>query len=69
VPDDLRELAAAHGVATCYRNERRDLLEVDADVVVQVPGLLEVDARNQTDRRRELVRLTEPARRIVSRRR
>jgi 4-alpha-glucanotransferase len=59
VPEDRRELAAAHGVATSYRNERRDRVEVDADVVVKVLGLLEVDARNQTDRRRDLARLTE----------
>jgi 4-alpha-glucanotransferase len=62
VPEELRELAAAHGVATSYRNERRDLVEVDADVVVKVLGLLEVDARSQTDRRRELARLAESGR-------
>jgi 4-alpha-glucanotransferase len=62
VPEDLRELAAAHGVATSYRNERRELVEVDADVVVKVLGLLEVDARSQTDRRRELARLTKNGR-------
>ena len=62
VPEDLRELAAAHGVATSYRNERRELVEVDADVVVKVLGLLEVEARSQIDRRRELARLTENGR-------
>jgi 4-alpha-glucanotransferase len=62
VPEDLRELAAAHRVATSYRNERRDVVEVDADVVVKVLGLLEVDARSPTDRRRELARLAESAR-------
>ena len=69
VPEDLRELAAAHGVATSYRNERRDLVEVDAEVVVKVLGLLEVDARSQTDRRRELARLSEAVVQIVLRRR
>ena len=69
VPEDLRELAAAHRVATSYRNERRDLVEVDAEVVVKVLGLLEVDARSETDRRRELARLSESGVQIVSRRR
>ncbi|OBH40973.1 4-alpha-glucanotransferase [Mycobacterium mantenii] len=59
VPDDLRQLAAAHGVATFYRNERREPVEVDADVVVRVLALLEVDARSAADRRRELARLAE----------
>ena len=31
VPEDLRRLAAAHGVATSYNNERREPVEVDAD--------------------------------------
>ena len=67
IPEDLRTLAAAHGVATSYRNERRDLVEVDADVVVKVLGLLDVDAGNQTQRRRELTRLAEtgPADRLA----
>jgi 4-alpha-glucanotransferase len=59
VPDDLRTLAKAHGVATTYRNERRELVEVDADVVVKVLGLLDVDAGTHADRRRELARLAE----------
>jgi 4-alpha-glucanotransferase len=62
VPEDLREVAAAHGVATSYRNERRELVEVDADVVVKVLGLLEINAGSQSDRRRELARLAESAR-------
>ncbi|UXA07166.1 4-alpha-glucanotransferase [Mycobacterium sp. SMC-2] len=57
VPDDLRRLAAAHGVATSYRNERREPVEVDADVVIRVLGLLDVDAGTEADRRRELARL------------
>ncbi|WP_156766102.1 4-alpha-glucanotransferase [Mycobacterium sp. E342] len=59
VPDDLRRLAAAHGVATSYRNERREPVEVDADVVIRVLGLLDVDAATEADRRRELARLAE----------
>jgi 4-alpha-glucanotransferase len=59
VPDDLRRLAAAHGVATTYRNERREPVEVDADVVIRVLGLLEVDAATEADRRRELARVAE----------
>ncbi|OBB87219.1 4-alpha-glucanotransferase [Mycobacterium sp. 852002-30065_SCH5024008] len=59
VPDDLRRLAAAHGVATSYRNERREPVEVDADVVIRVLGLLDVDAASEADRRRELAKLAE----------
>lgn len=58
-PDDLRRLAAAHGVATSYRNERREPVEVDADVVIRVLGLLDVDAGTEAGRRRELGRLAE----------
>ena len=59
VPEDLRRLAAAHGVATSYRNERREPVEVDAEVVIRVLGLLEVDAGTEADRRRELAKLEE----------
>lgn len=59
VADDLRRLATAHGVATAYRNERRELVQVDTDVVVRVLRLLEVEAGNEADRRRELARLNE----------
>jgi 4-alpha-glucanotransferase len=59
VAEDLRRLAVAHGVATSYRNERRQPVEVDADVVIGVLGLLEVDAGTEADRRRELTRLAE----------
>jgi 4-alpha-glucanotransferase len=51
VPDDLRELADVHGVATRYRNEHRDMVDVDADVVIKVLGLLEVDAGSPSDRK------------------
>ncbi|MBO0678709.1 4-alpha-glucanotransferase [Mycolicibacterium sp. S2-37] len=59
MPDDLRRLAAAHGVATSYRNERREPVEVDADVVIRVLGLLDVEAGTEADRRREVNRLDE----------
>ena len=62
VPDDLRRVAAAHGVATWYRNERREPVNVDADVVIRVLALLEVDARTENERRLELTRLDERAR-------
>ncbi len=58
-PDDLRQLAAAHGVATSYRNERREPVEVDADVVIRVLGLLDVDATTETSRRAELAKLAD----------
>ena len=59
MPEDLRQIAAAHGVATSYRNERRVPVEVDADVVVKVLSLLDVDASTETARRAELARLSE----------
>lgn len=54
VPEDLRQLAAAHGVATSYRNERREPVEVDAEVVIRVLGLLDVDAGTEAARRTAL---------------
>ena len=62
VPEDLRRLAAAHGVATSYRNERREPVEVDPDVVVRVLGLLDVEADTPEARRTELARLAERGR-------
>jgi 4-alpha-glucanotransferase len=62
IPDDLRQLAAAHGVATFYRNERREPVTVDADVVIRVLALLEIDARTEADRRSELAKLAESER-------
>ena len=44
VDSDLIELAAAHGVATSYRDGERKIVEVDEDVVVRILGLLDVDA-------------------------
>ena len=59
IPDDLRRLAAAHGVATSYRNERREPVEVAADVVINVLGILDVDAATESARRAELAKLAE----------
>jgi 4-alpha-glucanotransferase len=59
VPDDLAQLAAAHGVATSYRDGRRRPVQIDAEVVVRTLGLLEVDARTAADRRRELAAVAE----------
>lgn len=58
-PDDLRRLAAAHGVATSYNNERREPVDVDADVIITVLGLLDVEAATEADRRRELAKVAE----------
>ncbi|KAA0107655.1 4-alpha-glucanotransferase [Mycolicibacterium sp. P1-5] len=57
--EDLRQLAAAHGVATSYRNERREPVQVDADVVIRVLGLLDVDAGTESSRRIELAKLAD----------
>jgi len=54
VDDDLIELAAAHGVATEYRDGARRPVRVDADVVVDVLGLLDVDASTPHARRSAL---------------
>ncbi|BBX43242.1 4-alpha-glucanotransferase [Mycobacterium simiae] len=59
VSEDLRRLAKAHGVATFYRNERREPVEVDADVVVKVLTLLEVPAATEAERRDELAKLAD----------
>lgn len=55
----MRQLAAAHGVATSYRNERREPVQVDADVVIRVLGLLDVDAGTESSRRIELAKLAD----------
>ncbi|ANW67424.1 4-alpha-glucanotransferase [Mycobacterium sp. djl-10] len=52
-------MAAAHGVATSYNNERREPVEVDADVIITVLGLLDVEAATEADRRRELAKVAE----------
>ncbi len=41
---DLQALADAHGVATSYRDGQRRRVDVDAEVVREVLGLLGVDA-------------------------
>jgi len=59
LPEDLARLAAAHGVATEYRDGRRRPVRVAAEVVIRVLGLLEVDAATPADRRRELAAVAE----------
>lgn len=54
VQTELSELAAAHGVATEYRDGDRGLVTVDPEVVVQVLGLLDVDAGTPDARRSAL---------------
>jgi 4-alpha-glucanotransferase len=44
VDTELSELAAAHGVATRYRDGDRRPVTIDTEVVVRVLGLLDVDA-------------------------
>ncbi|GAA2545229.1 4-alpha-glucanotransferase [Pseudonocardia hydrocarbonoxydans] len=51
---ELIELAAAHGVATGYRDGDRRPVTVDEDVVVRVLGLLDVDAATPSARRAAL---------------
>jgi 4-alpha-glucanotransferase len=51
---DLVELAAAHGVATEYRDGARRPVRVAADVVIGVLGLLDVDATTPHARRAAL---------------
>ncbi|MDQ2707648.1 MAG: 4-alpha-glucanotransferase [Actinomycetota bacterium] len=57
MPEGLRRLAAAHGVATSYRDERHRPVPVDSDVVIRVLALLDVDASSAAARRGELARL------------
>ncbi|BBZ27600.1 4-alpha-glucanotransferase [Mycolicibacterium madagascariense] len=54
LPDDLRRLAAEYGVATTYRNERREPVHVDPEVVIRVLGLLDIAADTEADRARAL---------------
>ena len=58
---DLIELAAAHGVATSYRNGERKVVEVDEDVVVRILGLLDVDAAEPESRTAALALAREKA--------
>lgn len=51
---ELEELAAANGVATAYRDGERRPVRVDPDVVINVLGLLDVDARSPAARREAL---------------
>jgi 4-alpha-glucanotransferase len=52
--EELRELAAAHGVATGYRDGERRPVRVDDDVVVRVLGLFDIDATTPAARRAAL---------------
>ncbi|WP_308259308.1 4-alpha-glucanotransferase [Pseudonocardia sp. H11422] len=54
IDDDLTELAAAHGVATTYRDGDRRPVTVDPEVVIRVLGLLDVDVRTPQARRAAL---------------
>ena len=54
VDTELSELAAAHGVATGYRDGDRRPVRVDPEVVIRVLGLLDVDARTGPARRAAL---------------
>jgi len=59
--DELGELAAAHGVATGYRDGARRPVQVDPEVVVEVLGLLDVDATSASARRAALAAVRERA--------
>lgn len=57
--DDLVKIAAAHGVATAYRDGDRRPVAIDPAVVVRVLGLLDVDASTARARRIALAGLRE----------
>ncbi|MGE0300802.1 MAG: 4-alpha-glucanotransferase, partial [Pseudonocardia sp.] len=59
---DLAELAAAHGVATGYRDGQRRPVRIAADVVIGVLGLLDVDAATPAARRAALASAREHVR-------
>jgi 4-alpha-glucanotransferase len=52
--DPLRRLAEAHGVTTTYEGSDRELVTVDAEIVVAVLGRLDVDAQSAEAIEREL---------------
>jgi 4-alpha-glucanotransferase len=56
----LEQLAAAHGVATWYRDAKRRRVDVDPDVVRRVLGLLGVSADNPAQVRDELAAARAP---------
>jgi 4-alpha-glucanotransferase len=56
----LEKLAAAHGVATWYRDARRRRVEVDSDVVRRVLGLLGVSADTPAQVQDALVATRQP---------
>ncbi len=60
---DLEELAAAHGVATRWRDDRRRPAQADPAAVVTVLALLDVDASTPAARQEALRRVRAGARR------
>lgn len=56
---DLARLAAAHGVATSYDDQRRQRVDIGRDAVVQVLGVLGVDATTPAGVRAALRAVTE----------
>ncbi|MCW2823373.1 MAG: malQ [Aeromicrobium sp.] len=54
VPDALADLAALHGVATSYEGSDRTEVLVEAELVVAVLGMLDVDATSDAAIAREL---------------
>lgn len=56
----LERLAAAHGVATWYRDAKRRRVDIDADVVRRVLGLLGVSADNPAEIRDALAATRAP---------
>ncbi|WP_374204897.1 4-alpha-glucanotransferase [Pseudonocardia sp. WMMC193] len=61
IDPDLSELAAAHGVATGYHDGDRRPVTVDEEVVVEVLGLLDVDATTPAARAAALAAAREEA--------
>jgi 4-alpha-glucanotransferase len=61
IDPDLSELAAAHGVATGYTDGDRRPVTVDEEVVVEVLGLLQVDASTPAARTAALAEAREKA--------
>lgn len=61
IDPDLSELAAAHGVATGYNDGDRRPVTVDEEVVVEVLGLLDVDATTPAARTAALAAAREHA--------
>jgi 4-alpha-glucanotransferase len=67
VDRELSELAAAHGVATAYRDGDRRPVTVDPEVVVRVLGLLDIDASSPEAVRAALAGARRPPATIAAR--